>query len=66
MLFICRARPRNVSQAMARALQTSEINLNYIIKQFNARVMFFYIDQRWDLNPSRDTWRAGAGLQLQM
>jgi hypothetical protein len=47
-------------------LQTSEINLNYIIKQFNARVMFFYIDQRWDLNPSLDTWRAGAGLQLQM
>ena len=47
-------------------LQTSEINLNYIIKQFNARVMFFYIDQRFDLNPSFDTWRAGAGLQLQM
>jgi hypothetical protein len=47
-------------------LQTTEANLNYIIKQFNARVMFFFIDQRFDLNPSFDTWRAGVGLQLQM
>ncbi len=45
--------------------KTTEINLNYIIKQFNARVMMFYLDKRYNrLVP--DTWQAGVGLQIQM
>lgn len=44
--------------------KTSEINLNYLIKQFNARFMIFFQDSRFDL--ARDSWKAGAGLQLQM
>jgi hypothetical protein len=47
-------------------LRTTEGNLNYILKQFDARVQFFYLDQRYDLNPSQNTWKAGVGLQLQM
>jgi hypothetical protein len=44
--------------------KTSEINLNYIIKQFNARVQIFYLDTRFDLAP--DTKKFGVGLQIQM
>ena len=45
--------------------KTSEINFNYIIKQFNARVMSFYRDVRFNrIRP--DTWQAGIGLQVQI
>jgi hypothetical protein len=45
--------------------KTTEVNFNYVIKQFNARVMMFFLDQRFNrLHP--DTWQAGVGLQIQM
>jgi hypothetical protein len=45
--------------------KTTEINFNYVIKQFKARVMSFYEDQRFNrVRP--DTWQAGVGLQIQI
>jgi hypothetical protein len=45
--------------------KTTEFNLNYVIKQFNARVMAFGEDVKY--NRLRiDTWQAGLGLQIQM
>ena len=45
--------------------KTTELNLNYIIKQFNARVMIFYKDTRFDaVQP--DFKQIGVGLQMQM
>jgi len=44
---------------------TTEVNFNYVIKQFNARVMSFYEDQNFNtVRP--DVWQAGIGLQIQM
>ena len=51
---------------LKETLTTSEFNLNYILKQFNARIMMFFLDQRWELNESANSWKAGLGLQLQM
>jgi hypothetical protein len=45
--------------------KTTEINVNYIIKEFNARVMGFYLDKRFNVVQT-DTWQAGVGLQIQM
>jgi hypothetical protein len=45
--------------------RTSEVNFNYIIKQFNARVMTFYKDTRYDAVKSNDK-QFGVGIQLQM
>ena len=45
--------------------KTSELNFNYIIKQFNARVMVFYKDTRFDAVRTNNT-QFGVGLQLQM
>jgi hypothetical protein len=45
--------------------KTTEINFNYVMKQFNARVMTFYEDQRFN-RVQADTWHAGVGLQIQM
>jgi hypothetical protein len=45
--------------------KTTEINFNYIIKQFNARVMTFYENTRFNrLHPN--FWQAGVGLQIQI
>jgi hypothetical protein len=45
--------------------KTSEVNLNYIIKQFNARVMMFFKDTRYNaVFPNNK--QVGVGLQLQM
>lgn len=44
---------------------TAEVNLNYIIKQFDARVMSFYRDTRFNSVKS-NSWQAGIGLQLQI
>ena len=44
--------------------KTGEFNLNYLIKQFDARIMFFYLDTRYDLAPN--TKKFGVGFQLQM
>lgn len=46
--------------------KTSELNLNYIIKQFNARASIFYIEHKYDNNFSPDNKQFGVGLQVQM
>jgi hypothetical protein len=45
--------------------KTTEVNFNYVIKQFNARVMTFYKDTRFNRQRT-DFWQAGLGLQIQM
>jgi hypothetical protein len=45
--------------------KTTEVNVNYVIKQFKARVMMFYKDTRFN-RVQPDFWQAGVGLQLQM
>jgi hypothetical protein len=45
--------------------KTTEVNFNYVIKQFKARVMSFFLDQRFN-RVQPDTWQAGIGLQVQM
>ena len=44
---------------------TTEINVNYVIKQFNARVMMFFKDTSFDAVRT-DFMQFGVGLQLQM
>jgi hypothetical protein len=46
-------------------LKTSEFNLNYIIKDFKARVGFYYLNQKDDLADSSPN-EFGIKLQLQM
>ena len=41
------------------------MNFDYIIKQFDARVMSFYKDTRFNA-VQKNTWEAGVGLQLQI
>jgi hypothetical protein len=45
---------------------TSELNLTYLIKDFNARVTLFYIDSSFDPNLGRDNTQIGVGLQVQI
>jgi hypothetical protein len=45
--------------------KTSEVNFNYVMKQFNARLMTFYRDTRFNRD-RRDFWQIGIGLQVQM
>ncbi len=45
--------------------KTSELNLNYIIRDFNARVMFFFKDTRFDAVQTNFK-QVGIGVQLQM
>jgi hypothetical protein len=45
--------------------KTTELNLNYVIKQFNARVMTFFKDTRFN-TVKTNSWQAGVGLQIQM
>jgi hypothetical protein len=45
--------------------KTTEINLNYVIKQFNARVMSFYKNTQFN-RELPNFWQAGVGLQIQM
>ena len=44
---------------------TTEVNFNYIIKQFDARVMSFYRNTHFNA-VNLDSWEAGVGLQLQI
>ena len=45
--------------------KTTEVNLNYVMKQFNARVMMFFLDKKFNkIEPNE--WQAGIGLQIQM
>ena len=45
--------------------KTTEVNFNYVIKQFNARVMTFFRDTRFD-RQRPNTFQVGLGLQIQM
>jgi hypothetical protein len=45
--------------------KTTEINVNYVLKQFNARLMMFYLDTRFDAVRTNFK-KFGVGLQLQM
>lgn len=44
---------------------TAEVNLSYVIKQFDARVMSFYRDTHFN-EVKNNSWQVGVGLQLQM
>jgi len=45
--------------------KTSEFNFNYVMQEFNARVMFFFKNTNFNAVKS-DFWQAGVGLQIQM
>jgi hypothetical protein len=45
--------------------KTTEVDFNYVLKQFNARVMIFYLDTRFDAVRTNFK-KFGVGLQLQM
>jgi hypothetical protein len=45
--------------------QTTEVDVSYIIKQFDARVMSFYEDTNFNAVKG-DFWEAGIGMQLQI
>jgi phosphate-selective porin O/P len=45
---------------------TLEIDLNYIIKSFNARISLYYLDKSFDPVEGNDTSTIGLGLQIQM
>ena len=45
--------------------KTVEVNVNYVIKEFNARVMSFCQNERFD-RLHTNFWLAGVGLQVQM
>ena len=45
--------------------KTSEFNFNYVIKEFNARLMFFFIDTNYSAVKT-DNMKFGLGLQIQM
>ena len=44
---------------------TTEVDLNYIIRQFNARLMIFFKDTTYDAVQTND-FQVGVGLQIQM
>jgi hypothetical protein len=45
--------------------KTTEVNFSYVIKQFDARVMTFYKDTRFNA-VNTNFWQAGVGLQFQL
>lgn len=45
--------------------KTTEFNLNFVLRQFNARVMMFFKDTRFDAVRT-DFMQVGVGLQIQM
>jgi hypothetical protein len=45
--------------------KTTEVDLNYVVKQFNSRLMMFYKDTRFDAVRSNFK-QFGVGLQIQM
>lgn len=46
--------------------ETAELNLNYLIKDFNARISLFYIDVSFDPVTGGDASQIGLGLQVQI
>ena len=45
--------------------KTSEVNVNYLFKEFNGRFQTFYKKTTFD-NARPDNWQIGIGLQIQM
>lgn len=45
--------------------KTTEVNFNYVIKEFNARVMFFYLQRDFSAVRANDK-QVGVGFQVQM
>jgi hypothetical protein len=45
---------------------TLELDLNYLIKSFNARISLYYLDKSFDPETGGDTTTIGLGLQVQM
>ena len=45
--------------------ETTEVNVSYVIKQFNARIVAFYQNYNYT-NSTPDTWKGGLGMQIQM
>jgi hypothetical protein len=45
--------------------KTTELNFNYVMKQFNSRLMIFYVDKRFDAVQTNSK-QVGAGVQLQL
>ena len=45
--------------------KTTEVNFNYVIKQFNLRIMSFYQKENFN-RVMNNFWEAGIGLQIQM
>ena len=45
--------------------KTTEVNVNYVIKEFNARVMLFYLQKSFSAVQANDK-KAGIGFQIQM
>ncbi|HEX4998778.1 MAG TPA: hypothetical protein VFY29_11160 [Terriglobia bacterium] len=45
--------------------KTTEVNFNYVMKEFNSRLMIFFINT--DFNAVKtDFWQSGLGIQIQM
>jgi hypothetical protein len=45
---------------------TLELDVNYLIKQFNARISLYYLDKSFDPDVGGDSTTIGLGLQIQM
>ncbi len=45
---------------------TLELNVNYLINTFFARISLFYLDKSFDPNVGGDSSTIGLGLQVQM
>jgi len=45
--------------------KTTEVNFNYVVKQFNTRMMTFYRNTNFNRGTS-DSWTVGVGFQIQM
>jgi hypothetical protein len=45
--------------------KTTEVNFNYIVKEFNARIMFFYLQKDFSAIQTNDK-QVGVGFQVQM
>jgi hypothetical protein len=58
----------NHAATASYAQKTTEVDFNYIIKQFKARIMTFFEDTRFNrqLPGNPNFWQAGVGIQLQM
>ncbi len=60
------AKTESIGQINSISQKTTEVNLNYLIKQFNARVMTFYDDTRFNTKANPNFWQIGIGLQVQI